>query len=162
MLTNLIERQRKKGRPQGTRAKTSKSNRNHQASLSLFSLKGPLNKQLVPVFLDVDECASEVTDCEQLCNNNVGNYTCGCYPGYTLSTNGLSCNGQQASLQYFILTTKPYLLHLKINSSQTSFSTFGVFVGLLGKPLNCHLCEGAILIRKCNTIQYVRIYIFRR
>ncbi|XP_060555257.1 fibrillin-1-like isoform X3 [Ruditapes philippinarum] len=41
---------------------------------------------------DIDECASNTHDCEQLCMNSLGSYQCACQPGYVLNTNGSSCD----------------------------------------------------------------------
>ncbi|KAL1819112.1 hypothetical protein ACET3Z_013981 [Daucus carota] len=41
------------------------------------------NPYLSPGCTDIDECTQNRTDnCEQICNNNPGNYTCSCWPGY--------------------------------------------------------------------------------
>ena len=42
---------------------------------------------------DVDECASGTSECDQICHNNIGSYTCSCEGGYTLNDDGLSCDG---------------------------------------------------------------------
>ena len=40
----------------------------------------------------MNECLG-VNDCEQECENVQGSYTCGCYEGFELSSDGKSCNG---------------------------------------------------------------------
>ena len=40
----------------------------------------------------MDECSS-VNDCQQECENAPGSYTCSCYEGFELSSDGKSCNG---------------------------------------------------------------------
>ena len=44
----------------------------------------------------LNECASngERGPCQQMCSNTVVSYYCSCLPGYTLSANGTSCNGE--------------------------------------------------------------------
>ena len=42
---------------------------------------------------DVDEC-EEFNDCQQMCNNTKGSYTCGCNEGFSLAENGRSCTGK--------------------------------------------------------------------
>ena len=46
---------------------------------------------------DVDECSSSSTnDCDHVCTNTEGSFTCSCNSGYTLSNDGRSCNGMHA------------------------------------------------------------------
>ena len=42
---------------------------------------------------DLDECEADFDWCEQLCYNNEGSFTCGCYEGYELLANDFSCTG---------------------------------------------------------------------
>ena len=44
-------------------------------------------------FKDINECAVNNGDCEQLCNNSIGSYWCSCVTGYTLDTNYRNCSG---------------------------------------------------------------------
>jgi hypothetical protein len=44
------------------------------------------------VSIDVDECAG-VNDCQQLCENTVGSYSCSCNIGFTLQADGRNCTG---------------------------------------------------------------------
>ncbi|KAJ8307100.1 hypothetical protein KUTeg_015184 [Tegillarca granosa] len=42
--------------------------------------------------IDNDECIDSKTNiCQQICNNTSGGFTCGCYHGYTLASDGHSC-----------------------------------------------------------------------
>ena len=45
------------------------------------------------MIVDIDECALETDQCYQNCHNNVGSYTCSCIAGYTLNSDGFSCDG---------------------------------------------------------------------
>ena len=48
-------------------------------------------------FTDVDECSSSsgvVHGCQMKCNNNIGSYSCSCYEGYYLTSNGRDCSGK--------------------------------------------------------------------
>ena len=51
---------------------------------------------IVRTFLltDIDECATNNGGCPQNCSNNVGTFTCSCYTGYTLFSDGITCNGK--------------------------------------------------------------------
>ena len=40
---------------------------------------------------DVNECAQDLDNCQQLCNNTVGSFTCGCEIGYELDVDGFTC-----------------------------------------------------------------------
>ena len=43
--------------------------------------------------LDINECAAGTHDCGQVCTNTDGSFTCSCNSGYTLDSNGKTCNG---------------------------------------------------------------------
>ena len=42
---------------------------------------------------DIDECATNNGGCSQNCSNNVGTFNCSCNTGYTLFSDGITCNG---------------------------------------------------------------------
>ena len=44
--------------------------------------------------LDIDECELEDDECQQICGNTPGSYVCGCYFGFTLSSDKRSCRGK--------------------------------------------------------------------
>ena len=50
------------------------------------------------VTVDLNECLERFTGCEQLCNNTDGSYQCGCREGYTLNTDGMTCDGRPICL----------------------------------------------------------------
>ena len=41
--------------------------------------------------LDINECTENTHDCQEVCNNNDGSFTCSCNDGYTLEADGRSC-----------------------------------------------------------------------
>lgn len=41
-----------------------------------------------------DLCATGDHDCEQVCISSPGSYTCACHEGFTLNSDGKTCNGQ--------------------------------------------------------------------
>lgn len=43
---------------------------------------------------DDDECMLGTDDCVQNCHDTPGSYNCSCNPGYSLNTDGFSCNGK--------------------------------------------------------------------
>ena len=42
--------------------------------------------------LDIDECLENNDNCEQICVNTDGNFTCECFPNYSL-VNASHCEG---------------------------------------------------------------------
>ncbi|XP_043474222.1 collagen and calcium-binding EGF domain-containing protein 1-like [Leptopilina heterotoma] len=46
---------------------------------------------LKPVCVDIDECVENSTDCEQLCINEPGGFSCGCNDGFILSVDNKTC-----------------------------------------------------------------------
>ena len=47
---------------------------------------------------DIDECATQVDECEQNCHNNNGSYRCSCNAGYKLNDDGFHCDGTHISI----------------------------------------------------------------
>ena len=45
------------------------------------------------VLIDIDECRAGTNACDQTCYNAPGTYTCECDTGYTLNSNGFTCDG---------------------------------------------------------------------
>ncbi|XP_051166293.1 collagen and calcium-binding EGF domain-containing protein 1-like [Leptopilina boulardi] len=46
---------------------------------------------LKPVCVDIDECVENSTDCEQLCINEPGDFSCGCNDGFILNKDNKTC-----------------------------------------------------------------------
>lgn len=44
-------------------------------------------------YIDIDECSDGSHDCEQMCINTPGSFTCSCDEGYEALKNGRSCVG---------------------------------------------------------------------
>ncbi len=44
-------------------------------------MKQSMNIIIIAMSLDVDECAMETDNCDQICNNIFGGFTCSCYLG---------------------------------------------------------------------------------
>ena len=49
------------------------------------------NLILIHNFSDVNECETESNVCDQLCENTIGSFQCGCNEGYSLIRDGKSC-----------------------------------------------------------------------
>ena len=45
---------------------------------------------------DVDECAVENGGCHHSCHNTAGSFECRCGSGYSLASDGKTCNGEDA------------------------------------------------------------------
>ena len=60
----------------------------------------------VSCYLDIDECSNDtLNNCEQICRNTPGNYTCDCHSGYTLNDNQVTCKRKILKIK-----NKSYLL----------------------------------------------------
>lgn len=67
---------------------------NYQAAGILFSALCYII-YFVCVPPDINECStSSDNDCDQLCVNTLGGYTCDCRDGYLLDMNERTCNGK--------------------------------------------------------------------
>ncbi len=45
---------------------------------------------------DIDECSTTINNCQQVCTNTEGSYSCSCSEGFTLATDGRNCTGAHA------------------------------------------------------------------
>ena len=54
---------------------------------------------LLDFHADVDECATEVDNCEHTCHNSNGSYTCSCRLGFRLHSDGQQCDGMSQNLK---------------------------------------------------------------
>ena len=46
------------------------------------------------IYADIDECATNTNTCDQLCNNTIGSFLCGCMDGYRLIVmDNSTCDG---------------------------------------------------------------------
>ena len=43
---------------------------------------------------DINECTNDNGNCEHICTNGGGSYSCSCYNGYHLEINGKNCIGE--------------------------------------------------------------------
>lgn len=59
--------------------------------------------------LDINECTTELSECEQNCINTDGSFRCDCNHGYILGSDESSCKGDE----YFIfLRTQKKMLFM--------------------------------------------------
>ena len=52
-----------------------------------------LIEMLLISILDINECAGNQHQCDHICFNNNGSYSCGCRNGYRLIEDGRTCHG---------------------------------------------------------------------
>ena len=56
-----------------------------------------------PLFIDINECATNNGGCSQVCLNTEGSYSCHCYLGYGLGPNNHTCNGMHTTHVYMFI-----------------------------------------------------------
>ena len=49
---------------------------------------------LIVFLADIDECALNISGCNQKCTNTIGSYFCSCYLGYKLNKDNETCIGK--------------------------------------------------------------------
>ena len=47
------------------------------------------------------ECDIDNGGCDHYCTETINNYTCSCYPGYTLQLDGHTCTGKMVGNEHF-------------------------------------------------------------
>lgn len=53
--------------------------------------------------VDIDECARNISDCNQTCSNTPGSYDCSCDSGFNLADDELDCIGQHTCYIVLVL-----------------------------------------------------------
>ena len=48
--------------------------------------------------IDIDECAENISRCNQECNNTLGSFQCSCQDGYQLGLDERTCTGMKLIL----------------------------------------------------------------
>ena len=80
---------------------------------------------------DINECSEGTHNCDHICHNNIGSFTCTCNPGATLAPNGYTCigNGQSPNLSPSSLASTlqtlmnvPVQTHMSANRCVTTLS----------------------------------------
>lgn len=54
------------------------------------------------LYLDIDECATEIHNCTHVCQNNLGSFACGCELGCALSSDKATCEGMHNACSLYI------------------------------------------------------------
>ena len=57
---------------------------------------------MLTTITDVNECTEGMNQCQEICQNMIGSYTCDCNDGFMLSTDGRSCIGNKFNYPYFV------------------------------------------------------------
>ena len=47
---------------------------------------------------DINECALNISGCNQNCTNTIGSYFCSCYPGYEIKNDNRTCVGKELTM----------------------------------------------------------------
>ena len=53
--------------------------------------------------VEVNECSLNTDNCEQECTNFDGGFRCGCYEGFSLNSDQISCSGTDQVLEKLII-----------------------------------------------------------
>ena len=61
---------------------------------------------LLPLCIDVHECALENGGCQHKCVNRAGSYRCECNTGYILQADGKSCRNQSELFLFFFFNKR--------------------------------------------------------
>ncbi|XP_024940052.1 collagen and calcium-binding EGF domain-containing protein 1 [Cephus cinctus] len=96
---------------------------------------------LKPVCIDIDECAEGTADCEQICNNNPGGFSCDCQEGFYLRADNKTCEsavlGKSANEEAVAAASRCYAscdtvlrLNDKIRKLQEKMSAIGTAIRL--------------------------------
>ena len=68
---------------------------------------------------DIDECAEQLDECQQICNNTIGSYVCDCRIGYALNDDGRTCRGKTDNnfrvIVYNVLFEFPFQILMSVH-----------------------------------------------
>ena len=64
----------------------------------MFELRNAISYYVCIVIVDVDECVSNISGCNQNCTNTIGSYFCSCNPGYEFGDHNRTCGGKGEAL----------------------------------------------------------------
>ena len=67
------------------------------------------------IFADIDECAHNISGCNQNCTNTIGSYFCSCYPGYDIQNDNRTCVGKDLTLSIYVCYYNSYISNLIYN-----------------------------------------------
>ena len=109
------------------------------------------------VTVDLNECSERFSGCEQLCNNTDGSYQCGCREGYTLNTDGMTCDGRPIC---------SYVLNYTKSNNTVNNSIFILHVCIYGVDTHAMLyiplciCNGVLMYAThlITSIHYIYIH----
>jgi len=73
-------------------------------------------KVIVYLILDIDECRTGTHNCEQVCVNTEGSYSCECFSGHELGSDKRTCNGKP---KMTTSTAENYFKYIAINECLT-------------------------------------------
>ena len=63
-------------------------------SAAIFDTASCISCIFFNIFADIDECARNISGCNQDCTNTIGSYFCSCYPGYDIQNDNRTCVGK--------------------------------------------------------------------
>ena len=75
-----------------------------------------INALYCDVFEDIDECALNISGCNQNCTNTNGSYICSCYPGFEILNDNRTCIGKNCASNSWI-RCHCFVMYLKILTS---------------------------------------------
>ena len=74
------------------------------------------------------ECNIDNGGCDHYCTETIQNYTCSCYPGYTLQSNGYTCTGKIVQALFFVVYSFQLLIFAFFNQIWTVVPLMAMFV----------------------------------
>ena len=68
---------------------------------------------LYKTFADINECSEDSDNCHHHCSNTDGSFVCSCNPGFTLASDGKTCNGiTNLAIQFNLFPLHTYFYRL--------------------------------------------------
>ena len=86
----------------------------YYTSSLIFDHKNP------PLFIDINECATNNGGCSQVCLNTEGSYSCDCYPGYELGPKNQMCNGRCTTFTEVLIYNGYYIIVTILHTENTN------------------------------------------
>ena len=78
----------------------------------------------ISTYIDEDECVAGTHNCDQVCVNEEGSYSCACQVGYALTPDGLTCHSKNFHIYLLICSVAVFACDISLFSQPIAVSKY--------------------------------------